>query len=225
MRNYRHQRGGSILEFSLMSLALVPLLLGTVEFGITMYRVQQTAQLAREAGYLYARGTDFSQPGNQTILATVGSPLGLSTTAGSGNAEVILSALTYVDKYACALVGAVDAQGNPKGCTNFGNWVFAQRLNIGNSGVLPTSNFGSPLASGPTGVAINPSTGSISPTDYVLKAGAVVQFNSLNPYGNVNGQFTSLPSRQFLYVAEAGATAFAMSPFQNAKKIYSYGIF
>jgi hypothetical protein len=209
----------------MISLALVPLLLGTAEFGTVMYRLQQTAQLAREAGYLYARGTDFSQPGNQTILATVGLPLGLSTTAGSGSAEVILSQLTYVDKYECAEAGAVDATGNPKNCTNFGNWVFAQRLTIGNSTVLPGSNLGSPLTTGPAGVAINPVTGSIPQSDYVLKAGAVVRFNSLNPYGNINGQFTSLPSHQFLYVAEAGASALVIRPFQNAKWIYSYGIF
>jgi hypothetical protein len=79
--------------------------------------------------------SDFSQPGNQTILANIGSTVGLSTTSGAGSADVILSALTYVDTTACAAAGAVDSSGNPSGCTNYGSWVFTQRLVIGNSSV------------------------------------------------------------------------------------------
>src|SRR5690348_16384742 len=110
--NRNTERGGSVLEFTVVSLTLVPLLLGSATLGVNMIRVQQTTQLAREAGEMFARGMDLSQPGNQTILANVGSTVGLSTTAGSGSAEVILSALTYVDKPTCAAAGAVDAQGN-----------------------------------------------------------------------------------------------------------------
>jgi hypothetical protein len=205
-------------------MVLVPLLLGTGAAGINMISTLQTIQLARDAGHMYARGLDFSQPGNQTILGNLGSTLGLSTTAGSGNAVVILSELTYVDKAACAAAGAVDSNGNPSGCTNLGKWVFMQRLQIGNTSVR-TSNIGSPLTSGPTGVTVNATTGKISLSDYVTKAGAVATFSSINPYSSVNGTVTGLPSGQVLYVAEAAATAFSMPPFIGPHATYSYGLF
>jgi hypothetical protein len=217
-------RGTSNIEFAFVVMVLVPLLLGTGAVGINMISTLQTIQLARDAGHMYARGLDFSQPGNQTILGNLGSSLGLSTTAGSGSAVVILSALTYVDNAACKAAGAVDSHGNPKGCTNLGKWVFTQRLEIGNSGVR-TSNIGSPLTSGPTGVTVDPTTGKISVADYVTKAGAVATFNSINPYSSVNGNVSGLPSGQVLYIAEAAATAFTMPPFVGSHATYSYGLF
>jgi hypothetical protein len=217
-------RGSACIEFAFVTMVLVPLLLGTGAAGINMISTLQTIQLARDAGHMYARGLDFSQPGNQTILGNLGSTLGLSTTAGSGNAVVILSELTYVDKAACAAAGAVDSNGNPSGCTNLGKWVFMQRLQIGNTSVR-TSNIGSPLTSGPTGVTVNATTGKISLSDYVTKAGAVATFSSINPYSSVNGTVTGLPSGQVLYVAEAAATAFSMPPFIGPHATYSYGLF
>ena len=217
-------RGAACIEFAFVSMVLVPLLLGTGATGINMILTLQTIQVARDAGHMYGRGLDFSQPGNQTILANLGSTLGLSTTAGSGSAVVILSKLTYVDKAACAAAGAVDSNGNPSGCTNLTKWVFTQRLVIGNSGVR-TSNIGSPLTSGPTGVTVNSTTGNISVSDYVTKAGAVATFNSINPYTSTNGVVSGLPSGQVLYVAEAAATAFSMPPFIGPNATYSYGLF
>jgi hypothetical protein len=205
-------------------MVLVPMLLGTGAAGINMILTLQTIQVARDAGHMYARGLDFSQPGNKTILASLGTTLGLSTTAGSGSALVILSALAYVDKAACAAAGAVDSNGNPSGCTNFGKWVFTQRLQIGNTSVR-TSNIGSPLTSGPTGVTVDATTGKISVSDYVTKAGAVATFSSINPYAVVNGNVSGLPSGEVLYVAEAAATAFSMPPFIGPHATYSYGLF
>ena len=217
-------RGSACIEFAFIVMVLVPLLLGTGAAGINMILTLQTIQVARDAGHMYARGLDFSQPGNKTILANLGTTLGLSTTAGSGSALVILSALTYVDKAACAAAGAVDSNGNPSGCTNFGKWVFTQRLQIGNTSVR-TSNIGSPLTSGPTGVTVDATTGKISVSDYVTKAGAVATFSSINPYAVVNGNVSGLPSGQVLYVAEAAATAFSMPPFIGPHATYSYGLF
>jgi hypothetical protein len=214
----------SVIEFALCSLVLTPLLLGTGVIGINLLRTLGTIQVARDAGRMYARGVDFSQPGNRTIVATLGADLGLTTSSATSTASVILSALTYVDKAACASVGAVDSSGNPLNCTNYGKWVFAQRIIIGNSAVR-ASNIGSPLTSGPTGVTVNATTGTIAPSDYVLKAGAVANFNSINPYANVNGTVSGLPSGQMLYVAEAASTGFNMPPFVSNAAAYSYGLF
>jgi hypothetical protein len=218
------ERGGSAIEFAFITLFFIPLFLGTAGVGVNMTRALGTVQLARDAGHMYARGMDFSQPGNQNILVTLAGGLGLSTTAGSGSAVVILSTVTYVDVAACASVGAVDANGNPSGCTNYQSWVFTQRLVIGNSSVH-SSNYGSPLVSGPTGVTVDPTTGKISPQDYVLKAGAVAQFSSINPYAVVNGNVSGLPSGQVIYVAEAAALGFVMPPFSSGAGTYSFALF
>lgn len=223
MRKHPGERGGSIIEFALISMTLFPLLLGTGALGVNMIRVQQTTQLAREAGEMFARGVDFSKPGNLSVLVQIGSPLGLSATAGSGSAVVILTALTYVDKQACALAGAVDSNGNPANCTNFGQWVFAQRQVIGN-GSVRTSNTGSPLTSGPSGVAVDPVSGKISVNDYVSQAGAVAQFSSINPYSSVNGYVSGMPSGQYIYVAEAASTTLSMSVY-GGTATYAFAMF
>lgn len=211
--------GVSSIEFAFSTLVMVPLLLGTGVIGINMIRALQVVQLARDAGHMYARGVDFGLPGNQTILANLGQDVGLSTTAGQGNAVVIFSSLTYIDKNACAAVGAVDASGNPTAaCTNYTKWVFTQRLNVGNTSVH-TSNFGSP-----SGVTLD-SDGKISAADQATKAGDVATFSGVNPYSVVNGVAQGLPSGQVLYLSEASAKGFNMPPFVSNAVMYEFGFF
>ena len=211
------EKGASVIEFALITFTLVPLLIGAGIVGVNLVRTLQTEQLARDAGHMFARGTDFSASGNQEILVNIGSSLNLSATAGSGNAVVILSELTYVDNNACATGGAVNSQGQPSGCTNLSKWVFTKRLSIGNSSIR-TSAMGTP-----SGVTIG-SNGSISASDYVTKAGAVAQFSSINPYSNVSGTISGLPSGQVLYIAEASATGYSIAPYGVAST-YAFGLF
>jgi hypothetical protein len=221
---HRNSRGVSSVEFAFGMMVLLPLFLGTGVTGINMIRTLQTVQLARDAGHMYAKGVDFSQPGNQTILVDLGSGLGLSSTSGQGTAVVILSKLIYVDASQCSAVGAVDGSGNPtSACTNYTKWVFVQRWEVGNDSVR-NSNYGSPLTSGPTGVTLS-ANGTISQTQYVTRAGAVASFTGVNPYSVVNGHGQGLPSGQVLYVAEAGSTGFSMPPFVSNVAAYSWGFF
>ena len=220
-------RGAACIEFAFITMALIPLLLGTGAAGINMILTLQTIQLARDAGHMYARGLDFSQAGNKTVLANVGKTLGLSTTKDTGSAVVILSALTYVDDATCVAAGAADAQGHANSnCTNFGQWVFAQRLTIGNTGVR-SGNIGSPVtATDQTGwVTVDATSGRITTADYAKKTGARAIFSGVNPYSNVNGTVSGLPSGQMLYVAEAAAKAFSMPPFIGPSATYSYDLF
>ncbi len=217
------RRGAAIIEFSLVSLVMVPLVLGVGVVGVDMIRTLQTIQLARDAGHMFARGLDFSQPGNKTILVAEGADLGL-TTASDAPSVVILSRLTYVDASTCAAAGAVDAHGNPSGCTNWNHWVFKQRLVIGGA-ALRVSALGSPLTSGPTGVTVDSQTGMIFMQDYVTKAGAVANFSRINPYAVVDGRVSGLPSGESLYVAEAAARLWAVPPFVGPGTTYSYGFF
>lgn len=224
MRN-RKLRGVAIVEFSFVMLVLVPLLLGTTVIGVNMVRSLQTIQLGRDAGHMYARGVDFSQIGNKTILATIGAGVGLSTTSGSGSAVVILSSVTYIDKAMCLSDGLpVDAGGNPIGCTNLGRWVFTQRLVIGQPSIHG-SNFGSPLVGGSTGVTLDATTGAISLDDQVKKTGARATFSGVNPYRNVQGVVSGLPSGQVIYVAEASARGFNMPPILPNAVHYSFNMF
>ena len=212
-------RGVSAIEFAFSLLVMGPLVLGTGVMGINMIRALQVVQLARDAGHMYARGIDFSLPGNQTVLADLGSNVGLSTTAGTGNAVVIFSSLTYIDKNACAAAGAVDASGNPTAaCTNYTKWVFAQRLVVGNTSVH-SGNFGSP-----SGVTIG-ADGKISASDQATKAGDQATFSGVNPYSVNNGVASGLPSGQVLYLAEASALGFNMPPFVGNAKTYEFGFF
>jgi len=220
----RVSRGVSTIEFAFSLLVLVPLVLGTGAIGINMIRTLQTIQLARDAGHMYGRGVDLSDPGVQSILATLGTNLGLSTTPGAGKAEVILSALTYVDANACAAGGYADSHGNPtSGCANLNQWVFAQRIVIGDTD-LRTSNFGSPLTSGPNGVTLY-SSGRITVAQYVSRTGAVAQFSSINPYSVVNNNVSGLPSGQKVYLSEAAAWGFGMPPFVSGGPTYAFAFF
>ena len=91
----------------------------------------------------------------------------------------------------------------PNGCTNYQKWVFTQRLEFGNTS-LCNSILGNPIST-----IVNSTTGQISQNNYVTNAGAVANFNAINPYSNASGVISGLPSGQTLYCAEAGAKAWA----------------
>jgi len=213
----RKSRGVSTIEFAMGLMVMVPLVLGTGAIGINLIHTMQTVQLARDAGHMYARGVDFSQSGNVNILVNLGNSIGLQ--ASGGNAAVILTAFTYVDANTC------QAGTGSQTCTNLNKWVFVQRQVVGNSS-LRTSNFGSPLTSGPTGVTLD-STGSISMSQYCTQAGAVANFSSTGfiPYQDVDGVVSGLPSGQRVYLAEAAGQGFGMPPFVSGAPTYSYNFF
>jgi hypothetical protein len=215
---HKSRRGVSIIEFTFIQLVLVPLFLGTAVIGINMVQTLVNVQLARDAGHMWARGVDFGQVGNKKLLEAVGSGVGLSATSGSGNAVVILSVVTYIDKGMCASDGKVDGSGNPSGCTNYQKWVFTQRVVIGNSGVR-TSNFGTP----PSGIL--DSAGKVSLDSQVTNAADVAYFVGINPYSNVNNTVAGLPSGQVIYLAESAANGFSMTPFLPNAKMYSFDMF
>lgn len=215
------RKGVAIVEFSFSMLVMIPLLLGTIGFGLRLLQQMQTVQLARDSGRMYARpGMDMSLPGNQTILATVGADLGLKTD-GTGKAVLILTTVKYIDKGMCP---QHDVNGNPINCPNYQSWVFAQRLTIGNTSIR-TSNLGSPLTTGPSPVTVNPTTGMISVTDQINNPGDVANFASGNPFVSTPGTLSTLPSGQVLYVTEVAAQGFAMLPFATGGMMYAFNVF
>ena len=53
----------------------------------------------------------------------------------------------------------------------------------------------------------------------------LANFSGVNPYSVVNGSAVGLPSGQTLFVSEAGALGFSLSPFVPNAVTYSYGLF
>jgi len=229
LMNRHASRGGSTIEFALSLMVLMPLVLGVGAIGINLIRTQETIQLARDAGHMYARKLDFTDQANMNLLSRLGAGLGLTNSvSSSGDALVILSSLTYVDDTTC--IAAIAA--NPSnGCSNRTKWVFTQRQTVGNT-TMATSAYGTPRPWTGTGDLIGvqmDSHGNISLDQYTDRAGAVANFtsanNGINPYSNVNGVISGLPSGARLYAAEAFSTGFGMPPFVKGTPTYSYAFF
>lgn len=153
IRPNKLEKGNAALEFGLSMTILIPLLFGTVSFGINLGNMLQCTQITRDVAHMYAQGVDFSLAGNQNIAVNLVQGLG-GMTANSGNGVLILSQILEVYQADCTAAGISAAQ-----CTNAGKRVFTNRIVIGAS-ALRASNFGVPSA---TYVSAN---GNIGSTDY-----------------------------------------------------------
>jgi hypothetical protein len=143
-----------------ISLVLVPLLLGVTVYGLNLIRILQANQLNRDAGHMFARGVDFSGSAsglvNRAILYKM-TPA-LKTATSSGTAVLILSSVQYVGTTSCS------------SCANVGHVVFLQQIVLGNPS-LKASTFGTVPASkmGTDGKVTNPLDDTGVRADGVLK--------------------------------------------------------
>jgi len=210
----KSQHGGAAIEFAMVTLVLIPMLLGTIGLGLSMHNQLGTVQLARDAGHMYARGNvDFTLLGNQQILSQIAGSLNLSTTLGSGNSAVVLSSVRYIDLAACTLDGKVNkTTGLAQGCTNEGSWVFSARIVVGNNSLF-SSHIGNPPSS------IITANGSIALNDQVTNANDVASLTGFNPWNSTTD--TGVPSGQVIYVSEAMAKGFQMPPFSAGTDTYA----
>lgn len=136
-RKNRRRRGAAVLEFSLASIFLVPLLLGTLVFGFRLIRSIQMYQITRDLGHMYIRGVNFANAGPQQNAQTLAS--GFNLTA-NGTSLVILSEIQIETQANCDAANIAPA-GTP--CANLGLPVFVQQLTLGN-GSSGSSPFGTP---------------------------------------------------------------------------------
>jgi len=174
------QRGNSIVEFALVSVFLVPLLLGTVNVGMNLTRSIQATQVSRDAGHMFARFVDFSEPGNQNIIIRLAYGLGMAQ--GSGKGKVVLSRVMYVGQLECEAGGL---QLNE--CTNYQQPVITQQIIIGNPS-LRASHIGEPPSN------LFDSKGEMSSNDYLTDIRARAQnFNSI----------LAMQPGEYAYVSEA----------------------
>ena len=132
----RRQSGNAMIEFALCMTLLIPLFLGSVVVGISLRRSVQVTQVSRDAGHMFARWVDFSQPANQDLIVRLAQ--GLNMTRTGGNGVVILSKVMHIGSTECTAGGLTVGQ-----CTNYNLSVIVQRIVIGNAG-LRSSSFGTP---------------------------------------------------------------------------------
>ena len=155
------QRGNSILEFALLASFLVPMLTGAFTIGMALTKSIQVGNVARDAVVLMVRATtdpnsglDLSQTQNQRIIVRAAQGLGMNLPSSNnpdpnGKTAVILSKVVMVGAQECS-VGIIPAPSgappwNSGNCPNYGSYVFAYRVVIGN-GTRFTSTIGSPGA-------------------------------------------------------------------------------
>lgn len=162
----RKEQGNSILEFAIVMAMLVPMFAGLVTLSMALARDIQVSSVCRDAVVLMVRavtdpnsGLDLSQTQNQRIIVAAASGLGMNSDSAddpssTGSAVVILSQVILVGPQQCD-VGVVpnprgvptttgpDYGWNSSNCPNFGQYVFAYRVVIGN-GTRWTSTLGTP---------------------------------------------------------------------------------
>lgn len=142
----RIDRGGAMMEFTILVPVWLTLLLGTLWVGSAMIGGQQTMQMARDLGSMYSRGVNFSSVGGTTssaILTDITNQLGTVTSSGTGVA--IFTTVIYVGNSVCASAGATYGSLSPLShtaqCKNYGKFVFTQQYSQGHTSLL-TSKFG-----------------------------------------------------------------------------------
>lgn len=149
-RRRRSQRGVEAIEFGLFFALMLPGFVWMFISGMNFIRFNKANDVARAAALMYIKGQDMTVLGTQEILARVGQGLGLevddgtapptqsiSTSRGSG--LIILSQVQYVGPNTC------------NNCTNMNQYVFLQRVYIGNknlqfNGSTVASALGNPAA-------------------------------------------------------------------------------
>ena len=109
-------RGGSMIEFTLLVPVWLPLLIGTMWIGSAMIRGQQTSQMARDLASMYSRGVNFSTAGgsasNETLTKITQQ---LGTLTASGNGVIYFSTITYSGNSFCTSAGN-PTYGTISGC-------------------------------------------------------------------------------------------------------------
>lgn len=133
----KNQRGSVITEFALVTPFLMLLLAGAFTLGMSLNRSIQASNVLRNANVLMTRKVDLSKSENQHMLIRSSLGLGMNIPGGympdpNGKGVVILSKVIRVGPVECAL-GIPGWNTNPSTCPNYGEYVIAQRIAIGNT--------------------------------------------------------------------------------------------
>jgi hypothetical protein len=158
-RSRQAEAGNTILEFGIVMVFLIPMFTGAFTIGMALTKAIQVSNVARDAVVLMVRantdpnsGLDLSLTQNQRIIVRAAQGLGMASDAqndpsATGNGVVILSKVVMVGPAECS-VGITPAPNgappwNAGNCPNYGSYVFAYRVVIGN-GTRWSSTLGNP---------------------------------------------------------------------------------
>lgn len=155
------ERGSVIMEFGIIAPFLMMMLAGSFTLGMSVNRSIQASNVNRNAIVLMTRKVDLSRSENQKMLIRSAAGLkmniaGTYTPDPNGQGVVILTKVIRVGPVACSL-GISGWNGNAATCPNYGEYVMAQRIGIGNTG-----RWGSALGNPTSSLA---SDGSVSDAD------------------------------------------------------------
>ena len=200
------QRGSTMIEFCLSAVLWTTVLMGLSAVGMNLIRALQVEQVCRDAGRMYSAGLDFTLAGNQSLLIIVAT--GLNVTTSGGNGVFVFSTVEYIDTPQCAAGGLA---GNSSSCPNLDQYVFIQRVVVGNASLL-TSPFGTPPA------GIIGASGNIASSDYLTNSSArATGFGSL--LSLTGGQVTYLTETYF------SSPDFAWGSYMSGAGIYERKFF
>jgi hypothetical protein len=155
------ERGNALIEFAFVTILLIPVLAGSCTIGMFVANSIKVSAVCREAAVLFLRATidpaggfDLSQSYNQAIIVRAAAGLGMNQPGNnlpnpSGLGAVILSKVVNVGAAECS-AGVVPLPSpfpgwNTSNCANYGSYVFAGRIVIGN-GSRFSSRIGTPPA-------------------------------------------------------------------------------
>lgn len=146
-RRNRGESGNFLLEFAILAPFMVLLLAGTVDVGMALNRSILAGQVCRNANVLMVRGIDLSLSQNQQLLMRTAAGLGINTPGTntpdpSGHGVIFLTKVLRVGPLECS-IGIANWNGNPDTCPNYGKYVIANRIAVGN-GTSWQSKFGNP---------------------------------------------------------------------------------
>jgi hypothetical protein len=215
-----------MVEFAMVMAVLVPLLAATFTIGMTLAKGIQVSNVCRDAVILMVRsatdpnsGLDLSLTQNQRIIIRAAQGLGMNSNAqndpsSSGRGVVILSKVVMVGAQECA-VGITPAPNNAppwnsSNCPNYGQYVFAYRVVIGNT-AKGSSTIGDP----PSGVLL--ANGTVSANN--------IAANTNNRAQNM-GNLITLTASTFALISEMYVDVSYLNLFSiwNAPLIYSRSI-
>jgi hypothetical protein len=189
------ERGNVIMEFALVTPFLMLLLAGAFTLGMSLNRSIQASNVLRNANVLMTRKVDLSKAENQRMLIRSALGLGMNIPGGfmpdpNGKGAIILTKVVRVGPVECSL-GIPGWNANPLSCPNYGEYVIAQRIAIGN-----TTRWSSAIGN-PAGALA--SDGELSDSDV-----ANVSSNRANGFSKVESdeKLVYLEVGQFTYMGE-----------------------
>jgi len=201
VRRRRGECGVELVEFALVMALLMPLLLGSVGAGLNLIRSIQVVQVCRDAGHMFSRGVDFSDPANKALIERLAQGLDIRVEGGTG--VVILSTVLMVGPDQCA------AGGIPAGsCTNLNQPVIVKRVVIGNSAAR-ASAFGTPPPS------LLDASGNVS--NYLTNTGArATGFHAVLPLQPGDTAYVAevyVPSADYSFLGSANSGVYSRTFF------------